>query len=308
MKPKILLKSPTFRIIEEASHYRGCLISVNQSSLFFASELEQKSLEYGVITFEQLQRKNEIEAILRLGYSNIRVPKPYLSESLLNQCFNIINDGYILLDIETPLIARVSTHNTEPQEILDLTRELIEIKVAMNYFYEYSVDVFLDRMFNYYLLSQCVFDRNFNPIFNSVEDVLKADVGLVRLITSRFIEFRNYIPECVFRALARGEADSGRRWTAKWSTCKSINQTPFAELDDNRMSLIRWTVQYENIRQGYETPPDDIMNNDVELDNWLYNKKLEKNTRSYGKDGVYFENRSSQPSVVAPNAITLEVG
>jgi len=302
---KLVLKSPTLEIIRKASLEKGCLISANQSSLFFASELEQKAIELGIVKPEQIERKRQIELIIKMGYAQVNTEKIYISESLLNHYYNIIENGYVYVDVEQPLLPKIKQPSTVPIDISMLIEELVKINSLLNYFYEYSIDAYQERMFNYNLLSMCVLNSKFKPIFKGIDDVLKQPAEIIQIITMRFIEFKNYIPECVFRALARGESDSGKRWLATWNSCKAIGRQPFDELDDNKMNLIRWTIQYENIRQGYEVPPDDIMDNDAELDNWLFYKKIDKNSGG-NSSGLYFENKNAERAVIMPNAITFE--
>jgi len=47
------------------------------------------------------------------------------------------------------------------------------------------------------------------------------------------------------------------------------------------------------------------MDNDAELDNWLFYKKIDKNSGG-NSSGLYFENKNAERAVIMPNAITFE--
>jgi hypothetical protein len=306
---QIVIKTPTIQLINKANQYKGRLIPMNHSDLFSAHELEQKAMEYGVLRPEDLIRKKDIEQALKFGFYNNRVTQPIISESSINQCYDIIQNGFVLLDLDKPLIFGFRTADTRPQDELDLIKELIEIKAKIGYFYEYSLEAYQSRMFNYFLLSECVYNKNLKKVFKSIEDIMSLDLYVINTITERFIEFKNYIPEFIFRMMARGDCEAGRDWLYNYSVLDKINYQIFDELDYNKITLIKWTLQYQNIRESYEPPTDEVIANDSELDNWLFNKKLEKgNRKSLSEGNVTFTNKNAEPSYVSPNAMTFEGG
>lgn len=306
-KPKVILKAPTLKVIAEANKYKGCLIPMNQSNLFFAKDLEQKAIEYGIAKEEDILRKKQIEAELKFGFSYRRIEQPHISEQLLAQCYDIIANGFVLLNVEEPFIIDFSVEDYNYEETHKLLEEFLEITVRLSYFNQYSVDVLQDRMFNYYLLSESIYNRDFKKVFADVDDILNADPFIIHMITARFVEFKHYIPECIFRALARGESPVGRTWLNRYGI---LGNNVFDELDENKMNLIRWTEQYNAIKESYEPPDDATLANDSELDNWLFNQKIDKKGSrvSGGNGGLFFNNPSASRAYVEPSAMTFEGG
>jgi hypothetical protein len=53
---------------------------------------------------------------------------------------------------------------------------------------------------------------------------------------------------------------------------------PVCDFDINQMNLIYWTTIYNNVMECSEPPSNDIINNDMEFDNWskAYSDKIKK--------------------------------
>lgn len=307
---KIVLKTPTLDDLNWCNIQKGCLFPVNQGSLFFAHQLEDLVLEYGLLTKQDIDNKKRLEHSLKYGFFINQVDRPPISESLLNTCYQIITSGICCVDVDGQVIC--------PVPILDYLRddekkdiaELQMIKAKMLYFYEYSYEALLERMYNYFLMTKCILRTDLTPVFKDINDLLTIDPSIINQLFIRFTEYRHYIPECIFRSIARGDGEAGRSWSYLWNGVKSVGDKPFAEWDENRINLCRWTEKYESIRSMPDAPSEDIISDDLALDNWLFNKKIERNSKMTGRgtDGITFENVNQEKSFISPDAMTFETG
>ena len=307
---KLIFKSPTLEILTLCDIKKGCLIPLNQGSLFFVKDLEQLSLEYGVITQADLKRKEDIETRMKSGFGYDIKDDNKIPESVINNCYNIITSGYCLIDVTKPFICELNYEYSVNEEEQSLLSELHEIKAKQLYFYEYSYESIIERISNYYLLKNCILYPNFEPVFKDIKDVMNFDASIVADIVIRFIEFRNYIPEPIFRIIARGDCEAGRKWLSRWLSLKSANSTIFDSWDENKITLARWTDKYESIRGSYEPPSEEIINNDSALDAWLHDKRLEKELKQsmVSTDAGVLTKKNQEFSYVAPGAMSFESG
>jgi hypothetical protein len=306
---KVILKSPTLDDLNWCTTQKGCLFPVNQGSLFFAHQLEKLVMDYGLLTQGDLDRKKKLESILKYGFFINQADSPLISESVINTCYQIVTSGICCVDVDGSIICPTPfVDYLRPQEKNDI-EELQQIRAKILYFSEYSYEALLERMYNYFLLTKCVLKLDRTPVFDDIDHVLKTDPAIISTIFSRFVEFRHYIPESIFRAISRGDGESGKAWNSLWHGVKSVGDRPFKEWDENRINLCRWTDKYESIRSMPDAPSEDIICNDFALDNWLFSKKLERKSRGgSSSEGISFENRNQEQSFISPDAMTFETG
>jgi len=61
-------------------------------------------------------------------------------------------------------------------------------------------------------------------------------------------------------------------WRYRWSAAKNIDYLfgkSVIELTDDQASLVYWSQLYDSVYDAYERPPEDIINDDDKLDEWL---------------------------------------
>ena len=281
---------------------------MNQGGLILSAQIEEMCKEYGIITDGDIQRKREIEGLIRDGFYVEDVEQPFIPDAVLNNCYQIIKTGFCMVDLESDLICPIDISHGLRESELQIINELHEIKARMLYFYEYSKESIADRFYHYYLLVKCCYKPNLEPVFNGIKDVMKLQPGVLSLIYRRFVEYQHYIPESVFRALSRGEGAAGKEWISLWSGLKGFNKYPFKDVDNNKLSLCRWTEKYDSIKSIPDGPTDDIIYNDNALDNWLLAYSKDKLKNRSQTSGMYFKPKTQEKSFVAPNAMTFEAG
>lgn len=79
-----------------------------------------------------------------------------------------------------------------------------------------------------------------------------------------------------FREIARSNL-----WRFRWKAGQNnigIFSNPISQLTDDQQTLIYWSQFYDSIYEAYERPPQEIIDNDEELDKWL-KKEEEKNKK-----------------------------
>lgn len=79
-----------------------------------------------------------------------------------------------------------------------------------------------------------------------------------------------------FREIARSNL-----WRFRWKAGQNnigIFSNPISQLTDDQQTLIYWSQFYDSIYEAYERPPQEVIDNDEELDKWL-KKEEEKNKK-----------------------------
>jgi len=138
-----------------------------------------------------------------------------------------------------------------------------------------------------YLISQCVLDINNNTIWPSYEELMDdSRLNLIDEMMAIFIINTNDSDEKTIRKLAR----SGF-WRVRWNIFKKAPHTLFErsakDLTNDQFMLLYWSQVYDGVYESLERPPDDIVNDDEALDEWLLNqeeeRKQEVGKKFYGK-------------------------
>lgn len=306
----IVLKEPTLQTIQECELLKGCLIPMNEGGFLCCNEL-QNIINQFVLTPEEVKREEEIKDALDFGFPPKIIEIPIVQEDILKSCYNLILTGHALVNVFDSLICPYSCGSSKSSEELELYQELQNIYIKRKYLKEFTSGSILERFFYYFLLQKSLMKKDFSLVFETINDLYNCEIDVLTIFMSRFIEFRNYIPKEVFKAIARGDGETGAEWLSVWYGAKVNNVSIFENWDLNKLELCRWTQRYDSIRSGYEAPSENIIANDSKLEHWLYQKKLESKkggTTPTGNNGLYFENSNAEISTVAPNAMTFIAG
>lgn len=144
----------------------------------------------------------------------------------------------------------------------------------------------------------CSYNAQTNKrLFNSYEEFLSdSRANLAMALMARASDFFSGLPITTMRFLARHPL-----WRTKWISSTKIGQDVFrgriSEWDINKSYLCYWSNFYDNVYNAYEPPEEYVIEKDDMLDQWLEQKKRERERQHKGQgnsseDGnVYLMNR-----------------
>lgn len=147
----------------------------------------------------------------------------------------------------------------------------------------------------YYLLSKCVLNTSMRPKWSSVEEMYEEKdlFYLENLLYGEFQPFLIGLGTKELRYIARSIAWSNRFYSSMKTGTDLFNRKA-EDLSTDQITLMAWSMFYYDISQMTEEyrPPEDIINKDEELDNYLenLNKRLKverlkgSNSQNYNKN------------------------
>jgi hypothetical protein len=122
-----------------------------------------------------------------------------------------------------------------------------------------------------YLISCCTMkgEELSDRVWPSYEDYRKSTDILTSMIAKKnFISMYIGIPSNIIRALARSD-----EWRSRWKICKNTGSPMFsgtsAEWDKNKVSICYWSDFYDTIFGYHTPPPEDIIQDDDALFDWI---------------------------------------
>lgn len=120
-----------------------------------------------------------------------------------------------------------------------------------------------------YFVSKCTLygEELCTPRWKSYEEFCAdTDVKIVSVSRYNFITLMAGISLGVIRAVARTQ-----EWRNRWKSLKgsSVFSGPSAEWDRNKVALCYWSDFYDSIYGHPTPPPDDIINDDSRLFDWI---------------------------------------
>lgn len=110
-------------------------------------------------------------------------------------------------------------------------------------------------------------------VWDNWKDFQEAEEHLVYGIINQFF-FNDLLTETNIRLLARSEP-----WRSVWLTTKksgNIFGKPAYQLTDTQRILVSWSTMYDSIYENPDAPPDDVIENDNLLDQWIKQQSNER--------------------------------
>jgi hypothetical protein len=112
------------------------------------------------------------------------------------------------------------------------------------------------------------------PTIREIEDVRKEYAELINYLSIDMMK-EGVLPTCDIRKVAR----SGE-WRVLWSSSREnlmgLFNRSVADLGLNQKLLIYWSKVYDTIYEDPNKPEEDVIIDDIECDNWLENRSLER--------------------------------
>lgn len=174
---------------------------------------------------------------------------------------------------ETLLEKRVpntSLYEKEYQRIQNLKKDINNLKYKKTVSSEYSAEFLAREDKNLYLLSECVLNLDGNRRWNTIDDLLSANLDYVYRYVINYFNFYHGPEVKVLRKVARSN-----QWRALFLAAKRIGSVLFkcdsADLSIPQVQLISWSFYYDNIYELplHERPEDDVIEDDDRLDKFL---------------------------------------
>jgi hypothetical protein len=127
------------------------------------------------------------------------------------------------------------------------------------------------------------------PVWHSWDEFQQStEDELILDATTAFMRVSAGLPIKIIRALARTRA-----WRDRWKASKESHSQPFEGIagswDKNKVSLVYWSDFYDSVYQHPECPPEEVVNNDDYLQDWLNQqiaKRKQAATQRPGKSPV----------------------
>lgn len=152
-----------------------------------------------------------------------------------------------------------------------IKRELEKLKEEMQslyskkfIYYQQTCDYIYDSFFQDYCLENC--------LYNNDE---KVKPGTVNLMKIRFQYNKNKVTSDEVR-----EVSKTKDWKLLWSASKDnqIFDKPLMDLSDSQIELINWSKTYDSVYQSQDVPPEEIIQDDIAFDGWLFEQSEKRKT------------------------------
>jgi hypothetical protein len=242
------------------------------------------AIEKGIILESELKEEETLLISEKNTPPNIRKSKPRIYDDEVSLCYSIIDGGKLYFNFRKPLVFK------NVSKTIDLRfARLTDIQKRKREFYDFTAAAKAKYDSDLFLLSKSVLadDKLFFNYFN-IEDV---DVRIIYYFLSAFLQYMNYIPSHIYRAIARGHGQSGKIWRRRWSAWdrKHIDCNIFME------ELIYWTQLYDSVFDAYEKPDEIVIEDDDSLDMWLYKQKMERKRKNKGGEHSKYVDNIDRP-------------
>lgn len=138
-----------------------------------------------------------------------------------------------------------------------------------------------------YLVSKCfrkIDNTLLFPNFNDLEQ--STDLKLIDEFLGLYYQLTDSLDEKSIRLIAKNNI-----WRLRWSSSKDDLEGLFgrklADLDNDQFFLLYWSRIYDSVYESLERPPDEVIEDDAKLDEWLKQESEERSRetgqRFYGK-------------------------
>lgn len=164
--------------------------------------------------------------------------------------------------------------------------QISELEITKNSIIKFSAERYAEEAKIRAFVYSCVTDEDGNRIwanwqdFNNETDVKFIDNILLEISSNKQTEYDTK----QIREIARSGI-----WRHKWGAAKAIDmlfEKSVLELSDEQSSLVYWSQLYDSVYDAYERPPQEVIEDDDKLDEWLEGqaKKVNLDAQNNYKD------------------------
>lgn len=281
----ITIKFPSFADTMKSKRiYKRSLKQAEEEGLKSKQELVSQMIKFGALPVD-------IEKIISDAQSSPLFKYPYVEE--LNSTDEIENDF-----LEQRLIEVFSGSKMIWLSELSPKDEVIPdkykgIKSTYDHFnglkseiVKCSREAYADSKRGLFLLHRCLFRGSSDVrVFKTLEDLenCKNEI-LVKLLSSVCFPFLSGMNSTVLRKISMHHS-----WRSRWASAKKTGQDLFggiiSEWDYNKVYLCYWSNFYDNVFESMDCPEEHILKDDEMLDNYLEQKRQERDNKSADTGG-----------------------
>lgn len=130
-----------------------------------------------------------------------------------------------------------------------------------------------------YLIKSIAVDINDNLLFsNSITDQI-----LFWNIIEAYLKTQFAFDHIFIRKIARSN-----QWRTRWVACKNrplseLFGRNFYDITDDQFLLVYWSQVYDSVYQSLDCPPDNVIEDDEKLDEWIKNQNAKQNNERTSK-------------------------
>lgn len=172
-----------------------------------------------------------------------------------------------------------------------LERDYYELIQSRNTILSNSAEFLSNDAATLYLLWACFKDSEYKSLWPSFKDLQGSqDIEYIEELLNVFNVETQDLSIKNIRELARLGM-----WRIRWNVSKNNIPDLFGrstqDLSNDQFMLVYWSQVYDSVYESLDRPPDDVINNDETLDQWL-TEQSEERARDIGKK---FYAKSSNP-------------
>lgn len=131
-----------------------------------------------------------------------------------------------------------------------------------------------------YVLSKCICLENGHLKWSSFDKILdETDIKFIYFLRDKLREFYLGIDYHILRAASRNNL-----FRAMWNIAKKTGKLFNNNIEDwtkDQIELVSWSLVYDSVYDAYHRPPQQVIDDDDMLDEWLNNKYKEAEAAAY---------------------------
>jgi len=159
-----------------------------------------------------------------------------------------------------------------------LQKRQLELNSAKVEMLANTAETLANEAANAYIIWKCYTNIQGKHLWPTYKDMLKSeDSSYIIELTSKLHDLSVPIETKDIRELAREPI-----WRLKWNISKNNIKTLFkrdmADLSPNQTMLVYWSQVYDSVYESMDRPPQEVIDDDKELDEWL-KRQNDKNER-----------------------------
>ncbi len=157
-----------------------------------------------------------------------------------------------------------------------------------------SAEYLAHEAYVHYMLWECVRDYDDNRLWKTFEDIDNStDIQYIEELLTLYSESSRDLTVSEVRMLAKHNV-----WRVRWRALKGDLSHLFGrnpqDLTNDQFLLAYWSGIYDSVYENYERPPDEVIEDDDKLDEWL-KEQSEKRQRDIGQK-FYGKSDSKAPN------------
>lgn len=201
-----------------------------------------------------------------------------------NQIDILVNE---LKKIPDAVAGASKRENTKLEKLRNsIKTQIAELELSKNSITKFSAERYAEEAKIRAFVYTCVTDEDGNRLWNKWDDFNNETD--TKFIDNVLLEISSNKPEEYNTKEIREIARSGI-WRHKWCAAKAIDtlfEKSVLELTDEQSSLVYWSQLYDSVYDAYERPPQEVIEDDDKLDEWLdaQAKKVNLDAKNTYKD------------------------